>query len=196
MRAFSAATFLSLAASVLAYQVTSPTNATGWTTTGPNVVSWTRVNTDPASFAIVLSNQASFPPQQIVLVALVDGTKDNSLTVNPPSGGWVAGSGYQVNLVKSTEELNTILAQSGDFSITSGTGSSTFSSSTTALTVTPTSRPTTTPTNTLGDQNNSGSTTPTDGDLNPTNTPSGALPTFNMQAGVFAILALLGSFLA
>ena len=46
-----------LAASAFAYQVTEPTNATGWTTAGSNVVAWDKVSTDPANFTIVLVNQ-------------------------------------------------------------------------------------------------------------------------------------------
>lgn len=47
--------------------------------------------------------------------------------MNPPSGGWKAGTGFQVNLVKDTDNLNTILAQSEQFTIKSSS-SSTFSS--------------------------------------------------------------------
>ena len=49
--------------------------------------------------------------------------------MNPPSGGWKTGAGYQVNLVKNADNLSGILAQSGDFTISEST-SSTFSSST------------------------------------------------------------------
>ena len=48
---------LALAASAAAYQVTQPTNATGWTTAGSNVVAWDKVSTDQANFTIVLVNQ-------------------------------------------------------------------------------------------------------------------------------------------
>ena len=47
--------------------------------------------------------------------------------MNPPSGGWVAGSGYRVNFVQDANNLNTIYAQSDDFTIEESS-SSTFSS--------------------------------------------------------------------
>ena len=53
----SLAALLALAASALAYQVTQPTNSTGWTTSGPNVVAWDMVSTDPANFTILLVNE-------------------------------------------------------------------------------------------------------------------------------------------
>lgn len=73
--------------------------------------------------------QSKFPPYQQVLVALVNDPTQTSITVNPPSGGWVAGDGYQVNLVKSPDELTSIYAQSTQFSIKQATGS-TFSTNT------------------------------------------------------------------
>ncbi|THH31291.1 hypothetical protein EUX98_g2864 [Antrodiella citrinella] len=200
----SVAIFLSLAASAFAYQVTSPTNSTGWTTTGPNVVSWTRVDSDPQNFTIQLSNQQSFPPKTETLIALVDGTKSTSVTVSPPSGGWVAGPGYQVNLVSADNTNSGILAQSGQFTITAGSGS-TFSSGSSSSGSTTSGSPTSntlTVTNTGAAQNtgSSGGSTPTDASvssLNPTAAPTNAAsPTLNMQAGVFAVLALLSSFLA
>lgn len=55
MRAVAA--LLALATSALAFQVTQPTNATGWVTSGQNTVSWQAVSTDPANFTIVLVNE-------------------------------------------------------------------------------------------------------------------------------------------
>ena len=55
MRAF--ATILAFAASALAYQVTAPTNATGFSNDGQNTVSWNKVSTDAANFTIVLVNK-------------------------------------------------------------------------------------------------------------------------------------------
>ena len=57
------------------------------------------------------------PPTSQVLAALVDGSLGTT-NVNPPSGGWKTGKGFQVNLVKDAEDLNTILAQSPQFEIT------------------------------------------------------------------------------
>lgn len=67
MHSASVVTFFSLIAAALAISITSPTNGTGWTTTGPNVVSWNRVDTDPASFAIVLNNQVCSFDLQLLL---------------------------------------------------------------------------------------------------------------------------------
>lgn len=57
------------------------------------------------------------PAGEEVLIATVDGTQ-NSITVPAPSGGFQVGQGYQVNFVKDSQDLNTILAQSNQFSIT------------------------------------------------------------------------------
>ncbi|KAI0356469.1 hypothetical protein OH77DRAFT_1400882 [Trametes cingulata] len=121
------AAILALAASALAFQVTEPTNSTGWTTSGPNEVSWTKVDTDASNFTIVLVNQVNFPPTKQVLAALVQSSL-GKIVVNPPSGGWKAGSGFQVNLVKDAENTDSILAQSDQFTISSSTSSTFFSS--------------------------------------------------------------------
>ena len=52
----------------------------------------------------------------MVLAAGVDGTTGFT-EVYPPEGGWVKGDNFRVNFVKSYYELDTILAQSGGFSI-------------------------------------------------------------------------------
>ncbi|KAI0650216.1 hypothetical protein C8Q79DRAFT_998108 [Trametes meyenii] len=198
----SVAVLFALAASALAYQVTEPTNSTGWTTSGPNQVSWNKVDTDSANFTIVLVNQASFPPTSQVLAALVDGSLGKT-NVNPPSGGWKAGTGFQVNLVKDAENLNTILAQSNQFSITTST-SSTFSSATSgSISATAASGTLTVPA-TSGTAASGSKTSATDsaGALNPTNSdtstnpPNSAAVSMGKQAGLFAGLALLGAFLA
>ena len=145
----SIAALLAFAASALAFQVTQPTNATGWSTAGSNVVAWTSVSTDAANFTIVLVNQVRppavrhpqapisqkdrqnvFPPTTQILAALVDSSLGNT-TVNPPSGGWKSGAGFQVNLVKDDTDLNTILAQSPQFTIAAA--STTQSATTSAI---------------------------------------------------------------
>ncbi|EMD40904.1 hypothetical protein CERSUDRAFT_91657 [Gelatoporia subvermispora B] len=205
MRSFAVA--LALAASAYAYTVTSPTNSTGWTTSGPNVVSWTKVSTDPQNFTIVLSNQASFPPTTQVLDALVDGSLGNT-TVNPPSGGWKAGSGYQVNLVQDAQNLNAILAQSNQFTIKESSSSTFSSGSSSASSAASTAALSSAPGGTLTapSSSNTGSSTPSgsgSGALNPSTsdtstTPANnaALPAMGMQAGVWSVLALLGAMLA
>ncbi|KAI0368050.1 hypothetical protein BV20DRAFT_923546, partial [Pilatotrama ljubarskyi] len=133
----SIAALLAFAASALAFQVTEPTNSTGWTTSGPNQVSWNKVDTDASNFTIVLVNQVrlpvSFPPTKQVLAALVQSSL-GKVVVNPPSGGWKSGSGFQVNLVKDAEDTDTILAQSDQFTISSSTSSTFFSSTSGAAT--------------------------------------------------------------
>lgn len=57
MRVF--ASVLLAVSSVFAYQVTSPGESQGWTTTGPNTLTWQRVDTDPLNFTTVLINQVS-----------------------------------------------------------------------------------------------------------------------------------------
>ncbi|KAH9972965.1 hypothetical protein BGW80DRAFT_1172317 [Lactifluus volemus] len=109
----------SFAALASAYQVTTPGQNVGWTTAGPNVVTWERVATDPQTFTMVLVNQAAgaLPGGPQTLLATVDGTQ-NKITVPTPSGGFPVGQGFQVNFVKSPQDMNTILAQSGQFAIT------------------------------------------------------------------------------
>ncbi|KII94946.1 hypothetical protein PLICRDRAFT_96135 [Plicaturopsis crispa FD-325 SS-3] len=133
MRA-TAAVFVSLVASAVAYQVTTPSATSGWTTGGPNTLAWDRVDSDRLNFTAVLVNQdrSVLPTNNEVLAALVDGTK-GSITVSAPSGGWPVGSAFQVNLVQDSSDVNTILAQSAQFNITSsGSSSSSGASTTTA----------------------------------------------------------------
>ncbi|KAI0824704.1 Ser-Thr-rich glycosyl-phosphatidyl-inositol-anchored membrane family-domain-containing protein [Trametes gibbosa] len=199
----SIAVLFALAASAFAYSVTEPTNSTGWTISGPNEVSWTKVDTDPSNFTIVLVNQAHFPPTKQVLDALVDASL-GKITVNPPSGGWKAGTGFQVNLVKDAENTDTILAQSDQFTIVTST-SSTFSSATSGtLLATGASGTLTVPASVTGGSPGA-SVTATDstGALNPTGSDTstnpgnnGASASMGMQAGLFAGLAFLGAFLA
>ncbi|KAH9062288.1 hypothetical protein EDB87DRAFT_335143 [Lactarius vividus] len=124
-------TLLSFVALASAYQVTSPGGSAGWTIAGPNVVTWQRVSTDALNFTIVLSNQARTPSYQQVLAALVDGNL-GKFTVSPPSTGFPTGTGFQVNLVQDSQNLNTIYAQSQQFAIVQAT--TTTSSSLTATT--------------------------------------------------------------
>lgn len=141
---FAFVSLLALVASVVALQVTQPSNSSGWTTSGPNTITWSSVSSDKSNFTIVLNNQVSltlrtsashthrlpqesYPEYNEVLESSVETSKD-SVTVNPPSGGWVAGAGYRINFVQDADSLNTIYAQSNDFTI-EDSSSSTFSSS-------------------------------------------------------------------
>lgn len=71
------------------------------------------------------------PTGQETLIATVDGTL-GTIAIPPPSGGFPVGSGFQVNFVKDPQDLNTILAQSGQFTITqsNSTSSTTLASNT------------------------------------------------------------------
>ncbi|KIJ70126.1 hypothetical protein HYDPIDRAFT_79177 [Hydnomerulius pinastri MD-312] len=131
------ATVLFAVSSAFAYQVTSPGDSTGWTLTGPNYLKWVRVDTDPLNFTAVLTNtnRAVMPLNDQVLSALVDGTL-GTIVCSPPSGGWPSGSGFRVNLAQDAQHLDTLLAQSDEFSITapsSSSGATTSSSSSVSM---------------------------------------------------------------
>jgi len=114
----------SFVASSVAYQVTSPTASTKWYAGAvTNQLTWERVNTDAAQFTLVLTNNdRSVLPTDTQLIATVDGST-GKVDVPAPSGGFPVGTGFRVNLVKSTTELTTILAQSPQFDIVTGTSS-------------------------------------------------------------------------
>ncbi|PIL36927.1 hypothetical protein GSI_00617 [Ganoderma sinense ZZ0214-1] len=186
---------LSFAASALAYSVIEPDATTGWTTSGPNVVVWQMVSTDPANFTIVLNNQNVTPATTQVLAALVGGSLGN-VTVNPPSGGWKAGKGFRVNLVKDSQDLNSILAQSPQFDIVASS-SSTFSTSVsaTAGSATLTVPASATTDATTGSSASALNPTTSDTSTSPTKS-NGASPAMAMSNGLVGALALLGAFLA
>ncbi|KAI6047468.1 hypothetical protein EDC04DRAFT_625191 [Pisolithus marmoratus] len=117
--------------SAFAYQVTSPGGSQGWNTSGPNYLTWTRVSTDPLNFTAVLTNtnRTVMPINDQVLNALVDGTV-GTIQCNPPSGGWPTGDGFRVNLAQDAEHLDSLLAQSDQFSITGSTSTGTAASTT------------------------------------------------------------------
>ncbi|KIY49398.1 hypothetical protein FISHEDRAFT_58297 [Fistulina hepatica ATCC 64428] len=99
-------------------------------------VKWTMVSTDRSNFTILLVNQGASYSE--VLANDVQGSADED-DVSAPSGGWVVGTGYRVNLVKDADDLDSILAQSDEFNITtaaSGSASSATVSSTSTSTAT------------------------------------------------------------
>jgi len=169
---------LAFLSSALAYQVLVPNGVQGWTNQGGQPFSWQRVSTDPLNFTVVLDNQSisGFSPQ--VLAALVDGTIGTS-TLNPPSGGWITGTNFRLNLVRDTNSLSTIYAQSVNFSITQGNGT-TSSATVPASTV-------------IATTSSSGTGTGTDsGQVAPTgSTTSGALAIYSANTGAIAFLSLL-----
>ncbi|GJE84261.1 GPI anchored serine-threonine rich family protein [Phanerochaete sordida] len=194
------ATLLAFAASALAMSVTAPTNSTGFSTSGQNTVSWTAVSTDPTNFTVVLVNMARFPTYSQVLDALVD-TSLGTVKVNPPSAGWPSGSGFQVNLVSDPDHLNTILAQSDQFTFVTPSGSSSIASSTSGAA---TSGGTTlVVSNTASSTGASAAQNTDSSDLNPTTSDTSTSPqntnaavSTGVQASFFGLVALIGAFLA
>jgi hypothetical protein len=184
MRSF-IALILAFSASALAYQVTSPNQSQGWTNSGAQTLTWQRVNTDALNFTAVLTNEDRnvMPNNNQVLAALIDGTKGTT-TVNPPSAGWPTGDGFRVNFVQDASNLNTILAQSSQFSIKAANGSSTTVSGS-ATTVAASAIPSST---------DSSAATPTD--ATPKANNNAALSGFNPHIGLMAALALFGGLLA
>ena len=104
-------------------------------------LTWQRVETDRQNFTVLLTNQVCakgkrrllylltwtpVTPQKVSgfqtqnLAALVDGTLGR-VALNPPAGGWPTGSSFRLNLVQDNQNLNSILAQSQEFSITQST---------------------------------------------------------------------------
>lgn len=70
-----------------------------------------------------------------LLADAVDGTSGNSISVSPPAGqSFPVGSGFRVNFIKSATDVNTIYAQSSEFTITQGSVITVLSESATALT--------------------------------------------------------------
>jgi len=186
MRSF-VAVLLATVTSTLAYQVTSPSATQNWTSSGNNLLTWVRVATDPLNFTAVLTNQnpSVMPQGPQILNALVDGTL-GQISCNPPSGGWPQGSGFRVNLASDAENLNTLLAQSGEFSLlaassSSGSSTSTSSSSTLLATTAVTSKTA------------SASTTSSDTSTTPTTT-SGAVTGMNVEMGFLTGVAALVAF--
>ncbi|KAF9226631.1 hypothetical protein BS17DRAFT_494256 [Gyrodon lividus] len=188
MRAF--ATLLLVVSSAFAYQVTSPGDSQGWTSTGPNSLKWVRVDTDPLNFTAVLTNtnRAVMPLNDQVLNALVDGTL-GTIVCNPPSGGWPLGSGFRVNLAQDAQHLDTLLAQSDEFSITTPSASGGSTSSTSAPGSIQTSAPAVTPTTSTpsGVSSSDTSTTPTG--------TNAAILGADSQTGLLTAVAALTAFI-
>ncbi|KAF9052525.1 hypothetical protein BDZ89DRAFT_1153890 [Hymenopellis radicata] len=101
-----AAVLLALAASAMAYSISSPNDTNGWSCKGPNKVKWDRVSTDPKKNRDILS-------KPVMVARRVNGA-DRTATINSPGGGWREGSGYRINFEDKTDS---ILAQSMTFDI-------------------------------------------------------------------------------
>lgn len=189
----SAIILFSLAASAVAYQITSPSESTDWTNSGSQTVAWDMVSTDASNFTIVLVTNGNSNQAQ-VLKAFQLGS-EGSTTVEAPSGGWPTGTDFQINLVQDEDHLSSIYAQSGQFDITTASSSSAASSgslvSNTGTTVVATA---TNAGNSVRPVSATATTTPTGSE---TSTPSdnAALP-LGVQTGALGLVAFLGAFLA
>ncbi|KAN0126537.1 hypothetical protein V8E52_000177 [Russula decolorans] len=179
-------TLFSFVASACAYQILTPGNSNGWTTSGGNNVTWQRVNTDQTTFTMVLVNQDKtvLPSGQEILIATVDGSV-GAIGVPAPSGGFVVGNGFQVNFVNDSQHLSAILAQSSQFSITQSN------------TTTPT---TAAPSNAVTASGSNPSQTDSAGDLNPTSSatnttsPSNGADRITAAGSTGLIFAALAAF--
>ncbi|CAE6501906.1 unnamed protein product [Rhizoctonia solani] len=183
---------LSLIASAAAYQVTYPQSTDKWFAgTVTNTLKWDQVSTDAATFCLVLVNEdrSLLPVNNQQLIATVPGST-GTIEVPAPSGGFPVGKGFRVNMVKSPTDVNTILAQSPEFEIVSGTGTSsgtlsaTSSVSRSVVVVSPTS---------------AAAATTTSSDLNPTSTPrssNGAMSIVARASPVVIAGALAAAFMA
>jgi hypothetical protein len=183
---------LAFVASALAYMVTFPNSQEGWTNTGSQTVNWTMVDTDQVSFEIVLTNQQLSGFQSETLIALADGSSSFA-TVNAPSGGWQPAGDYRVDFVNSTD--GSILAQSGDFNITSsstssatGTSGATTGTGGTTIVISTASTPSTA-TGTSGSSASSGAS------VVPTSSSAAAL-SYPVQTCFLGLFSLLGFVLA
>ncbi|KLO19788.1 hypothetical protein SCHPADRAFT_794961, partial [Schizopora paradoxa] len=123
------ASVLALALSAAAISVTTPSNSSGWVSTGTNTLAWNRVDTDPTNFTVVLTNtdRTVLPTNNLLLDSFVDATSGSSISIAAPSGGLPVGGTFRVNLVQDQNDLNTIYAQSDEFTITAGSAASSVS---------------------------------------------------------------------
>ncbi|KAJ5632127.1 hypothetical protein N7490_008466 [Penicillium lividum] len=129
MRLSLALSVLPLALSVGAITITEPTKDTVIASSSSLDVKWTSVDTDATSLDIYLVNNAVYPPVSKKLASDIS-TSDGSHTVNV--GSIAAGQDYQINVVSDVN--NGILAQSGQFNVTSSASESTSSTSTSSAT--------------------------------------------------------------
>ena len=64
------------------------------------------------------------PTNNLLLDSFVDATSGSSISIAAPSGGLPVGGTFRVNLVQDQNDLNTIYAQSDEFTISAGAASS------------------------------------------------------------------------
>ncbi|KAF9038081.1 hypothetical protein BJ165DRAFT_419703 [Panaeolus papilionaceus] len=163
MRAF--AILSCLIASTLAFTISSPGDNTDWNNDGAQTLSWQRVDTDPANFSVVLFNPST--QKQVLIAKDVDG-KLGTLKIQPPSdGGWPNGEKFRIRLVRDSQSLTAILAESQDFDIKDIPVASRTATST------------------------SPSATSPSGGADPSKTP-GAASSLTVQTGLVALMSMLG----
>ncbi|OJJ45448.1 hypothetical protein ASPZODRAFT_69800 [Penicilliopsis zonata CBS 506.65] len=122
---YSISTFVTLAASVAALEVTYPTEGADINLSKDVTIKWTSVSSDPTSFAIHLVNENTYPNVDDVVASDVN-TSAGSYTMKGISAA--DGSGYQINLISTSSENSGILAQSEQFNVTGSSSSSTTAS--------------------------------------------------------------------
>ncbi|KKY18700.1 putative extracellular conserved serine-rich protein [Phaeomoniella chlamydospora] len=121
--------FLSLATPLLAISITSPAPLSSYDIGSSIPITWTSVNTDPSTITIQLVNFASYPTVTETIASDVK-TSDDKYTIKAGSIS-KTGTGFQINFIGTTSSNSGILAQSGDFNLTSSSSSTTSSSTTT-----------------------------------------------------------------
>ncbi|KAJ7368507.1 hypothetical protein DFH08DRAFT_727194 [Mycena albidolilacea] len=183
-------------ASASAISILTPTDGQFWSTDGQNAVTWSSVSSDPSNFTIVLINKdTTIAPVPQELAALVN-TADKKTTVNPPSQGWpAAGSNYTIRFVKSSEELNTLLAESGKFTFKAPAVASGSSASAAVQKTTPATNPSTPTTGAPANPSDAAASgSDTGADAAPTDT--GAASSMSVHTGLVGALVLLSAMLA
>jgi hypothetical protein len=183
------AVILAFVSCAFAYQVTSPSEAKNWTNSGSQLLTWQRVDTDRLNFTAVLTNQQISGFESQILAALIDGTT-GSQQMNPPSGGWPTGSGFRVDLVQDAQNLNSILAQSGTFSIVNPSSSQSISGTVNTLS---TANPTFAAQTTLP---SASASAPAASNTDPIVPPTSGASITTINAFTFGALSLLGFALA
>jgi len=187
---------LSFVASIFGYQILTPGEQNGWTNSGPQSVTWIQVDTDSSTFNAVLTNQVISGFADETLATNVDGTT-GSTQLSPLNGGtFPTGPGFRLNFM-STQQPDTILAQSNQFNITAASSTS-GTSGTTGTTITATSLPT----SQTGSSDSSGTnggiipTSSTSTSPTSTSTTSGAASFYPVQTGLLVLISFLGFALA
>ncbi|ORY80489.1 hypothetical protein BCR37DRAFT_71164 [Protomyces lactucae-debilis] len=109
--------FFTLLSSVLAIQVTSPSQGITWTVGSTAQITWSSVSTDPTTVDVYLVNFSRYPNSIIMLKSNV-AVSGGSLAID---GTYLQpGTGWQVNLVPQGSNSQQILAQSNQFTIAAG----------------------------------------------------------------------------